>query len=240
MTLIMEKNETLLPKDYKSYEVEEDKVYTMLGNGKEEFAIKNRSFADIDLFFSNGISRAIGERLTRRPGEQVLVLDLAGGTESKAVRDIGEKYGNRVGAVNIDIAQNIRKGMGVLRAQGSALSIPLADKSMDIIYSRQMLHFLQNLRLLDIRLFGPNKHQIQVETVLREVARVLKPGGIAFLDDEEELSKPKSNKKWSELTRQLGIVIESHESRSPKAERKFPNFWNLRIRPGRFLVMRKG
>ena len=205
----------------------------MVGNRKEEFLVKNRSFLEVDMYFSQGISSTIKELLNKHPSRQIQVLDLAGGTESQAVKDIGKEkeFGSRVKALNIDFAQNIEKGNEARRVQGNVTHIPLADSSIDIVYSRQLLPFM--------RRFHP-EHSLQVKIVLLEVARVLKPGGIAFLDDEEELSGAKSDKKRQELADEFGVILESHESaQQKKGSRNYPKFWSRKIRPGRFLVMRK-
>ena len=224
----METGVTLLPDGYRFYKREECE---MMGNGKEEFNVKNRSFLNIDGYFSQGISHRINESLDKRPGEQIRVLALAGGTESQAVKDIEKKFGNHVKALNIDIAQNIEKGEGAGRVQGDATYIPLADSSVDIVYSRQFLPF--------VRRFNP-EHNIQIKKILSEVARVLKPGGTAFLDDEEELSGIKSDRKRQELVNEFGVILESHDSARPVGgDRNFPKFWSRSIRPEKFLVMKK-
>jgi len=226
----METNEVLLPSGYRLFDQE---GYRMMGNRKEEFNIKNRSFLEVDMYFSQGISNTINELLNKRPSRQIQVLDLAGGTESQAVKDIEKEkeFGNRVVAFNIDFAQNIEKGDGSRRVQGDAINIPLTDSSIDVVYSRQFLPFM--------RRFDPG-HGLQVKRVLSEVARVLKPGGIAFLDDEEELSGAKSDKKRQELADEFGVILETHDSaRQVEENRNFPKFWGGSIRPEKFLVMRK-
>jgi ubiquinone/menaquinone biosynthesis C-methylase UbiE len=226
----METNEVLLPGGYKLFEQEGVK---MVGNTKEEFAVKNRSFLEVDTYFSQEISKTINELLNKRPVGQIQVLDLAGGTESQAVKDIEieKEFGNRVLALNIDFSQNIEKGKGALRVQGDATQIPLADSSIDIVYSRQFLPFIMR--------FNP-KHNLQIKKVITEVARVLKPGGIAFLDDEEELSGAKSDNKRQQLANEFGVILETRESlRLVKGNRNFPKFWGRSMRPEKFLVMRK-
>lgn len=225
----MEKNEVLLPEGYGFYEEEGAK---MLGNKTEEFNVKNRAFENIDLYFNTAISSRIMELSNRHPGTQVKILDLAGGTESKSVKDISQKFGGRVSAVNIDFAQNVAKGAGALRVQGNVMSIPAADASFDIIYSRQLLPFL--LRF-------DRKHLSQVEKVLSEVSRVLKPGGIAFLDDEEELSGQKSNGKRAEIAARLHTTLDTGESGAPvRKKRGFLSFGGEKLRYQKFLIMRKG
>lgn len=223
-------NEVLLPSGYRLFDQE---GYGMMGNGKEEFNVKNRSFLEVDMYFSQGISNTINELLNKRPSRQIQVLDLAGGTESQAVKDIEKEkeFGNRVMALNVDFAQNIEKGDKARRVQGDATHIPLTDSSIDIVYSRQLLPFM--------RRFDP-EHGLQVKKVLSEVARVLKPGGIAFLDDEEELSGAKSDKKRRELADEFGVILETHDSTNQVwGDRNFPKFWVRSIRPRKFLVMRK-
>jgi len=226
----METNGVLIPNGYEFFEVEDN---SMLGsnNKKEEFAIKNRNFSSVDSYFSGEISHEIKKLLEESPSEQIQILDLAGGTESQAVRDIEKEFGNSVKALNIDFAQDIERGKGANRVQGDATHIPLADSSIQIVYCRQLLPFMKR--------FNP-EHSSQVNKVLGEVARILKPGGIAFLDDEEELSGIKSNDKRQELADKFGVILESHDSASlRKGDRNFPNFWDRGTRPAKFLVMKK-
>jgi len=224
----MEKGEILLPKDYRIFERED---VEMMGNGREEFAIKNRSYFDIDKYFSNSISAAINERL--KENNMVYVLDLAGGIKSKAVRDIenNKDFEGRVKALNIDIAQAVKEGKEANRVQGDAASLPLADSSVDIVYSRQFLPF--------VRQFS-HEHSIKMNSILSEVARVLRPEGVAFLDDEEELSGDRSEDKRRKIAENLGVVIESEESSSLVFNRKFlPRLWQNSLRLEKFLVMKK-
>lgn len=224
----MENNEVIIPKGYKLYEVE---GHSMMGNKKEEFNIKNRSFQDIDGYFSNEISKKINELLLNNSNNQVFVLDLAGGTESRAVNEIEKEFGNRMKAINIDIAINPNKGIETNRIQGDATQIPLANSSMDIVYSRQFLPFIMR--------FNP-EHFSQLKKVITEIARVLKPGGIAFLDDEEELSGVRSESKRREIAAELGVILEPHESiNNKKGNMNFPKFWNREVIPEKYLLMKK-
>jgi ubiquinone/menaquinone biosynthesis C-methylase UbiE len=226
----METDEILLPSGYR---ISDEEGFKMMENRKEQFEIINRSFFDIDKYFSQGISNTINKLLNKYPNGQIQVLDLAGGIESQAVKDIEKekKFENRVRALNIDIAQNIEKGKGAPRVQGDATNIPLADSSIDIVYSHQLLPFMERFH---------SEHSSQVKNVLSEVARVLKPGGVAFLDDEEELSGAKSDIKRQELANKLGVILETHDSaRKVRGDRNFPKFWVRSVRPQKFLVMRK-
>ena len=226
----MEIKETLLPSGYRLFNQE---GHRMVGNKKEEFLVRNRSFSEVDMYFSKGISSAINKLLNEHSSRQIQVLDLAGGTKSRAVKDIEKNkiFGHRVKALNVDFVQDIKKGDGARRVQASATHIPLADSSIDIAYSRQLLPFMKRF---------DREHSLQVKKVLLEVARVLKPGGIAFLDDEEELSGVKSDNKRRELADEFGVILETRDSASPiKGNRNFPKFWDRNIRLGQFLVMKK-
>jgi ubiquinone/menaquinone biosynthesis C-methylase UbiE len=226
----MEGKEILLPSGYRLFD---QQGYEMMGNRKEEFQVSNRSFPEIDAYFSHEISKTIIKFLNERPVGQIQVLDLAGGTESQAVKDIEKEkeFGNRVRALNIDFAQNIEKGSGASRVQGDVTNIPLADSSVDIVFSRQLLLFIKR--------FYP-EHKVQVKKVLSEVVRVLKPRGMAFLDDEEELSGTKSDKERQKLADEFGVILETHDSkRHVHGNRNFPKFWTRNIRPEKVLVMRK-
>jgi ubiquinone/menaquinone biosynthesis C-methylase UbiE len=224
----MENNEVLLPPGYRLYKLEGN---SMIGNGKEDFNVKNRSFLEVDTYFSDEISRKISELLTKDPDSQIHVLDLAGGTESRAIGEIEKEFGDRVKAINIDIALNTEKGNEANRIQGDATHIPLVDSSIDIVYSRQLLPFILRFN---------REHSLQVKKVLSEVARVLKPGGIAILDDEEELSGIKSETKRRELATELGVRLESHDSfNNKRGDRNFPKFWNRGVKREEFLIMTK-
>jgi len=227
MSADAERDTIHLPATYGIYEYE---GYRMIGDGDEEFFISNRNFEAIDSFFSQGISKSICRLLDKSSDKKVRILDLAGGIESQASKDIKEKFGDGVQAVNIDIAHNVQKGQGADRAQGDATRLPIANSCVDIIYSYQFLPFL--------RRFGSG-HTAQIKKTLSETTRVLKPGGIAFLDDEEEFSGTKSEKKLKELSDELGITIEAHESIYVKQESHLPKFWKKELRPAKFLIIKK-
>jgi len=228
MSLEVNKNELMLPKGYSTFNQE---GCSMVGNKDNEYLLKDRTFKAIDGYFSKNISKTISEMQNRHPGRQIQILDLAGGAKSQAVRDIGRDFGNSVKAINVDLVQNIEKGAGALRAQGNATHIPLSNSSINIVYCRQFLPFLKRFR---------REHKSQVNIVLSEVARILKLGGMAFLDDEEELSGLKSNNERQELADRLGVILETQDSKNPIwTNRNFPKFWRRDIRPEKFLVMRK-
>jgi ubiquinone/menaquinone biosynthesis C-methylase UbiE len=225
----METGKVLLPEGYRLFEIEENK---MLGKGEEEFNIKNRSFLEVDLYFAQGISRSIKEFLNKRPKDRIYVLDIAGGTESQAVKDIEKEFGSRVKAINVDIAQDIEKGKGADRIQGNAIRIPLADASMDVIYSNQFLVDVGHTK---------QEHTFKLNRILSEIARVLKSGGVVFLDDNGEFSGTgaKSEEKRKRLAEELGVVLETRDSAPMEHWQRKYFKWTCGFKPQKFLVMRK-
>lgn len=70
--------------------------------------------------------------------------------------------------LGIDISRQMlarAETRGLTVVQGSAASLPIPDASFDLVYSFKVLPHIQN-----------------IELVLREIARVLSPGGRAFLE----------------------------------------------------------
>ncbi len=217
----------MMPSSYQAYDQEGNK---MVGDGKQEYFLANRSFEEVNAYFSGQIGQSIVEMYSKNPQEKINILDLAGGTKSQAIKDINEIYGPRVNAFNVDIVHNVQQDQNVLRVQGSATELPIANESMDVIYCRQFLPFLNRFN---------RDHSLQVERVLAEVARILKPGGIAFLDDEEEISGLRSQDKISALEQKFGVVIKQRDSASYTEERQWPKFWKKVARPAKFLTFEK-
>ena len=135
-----------------------------------------RRFFDSDEFAT--VRRILGKRLA---GASVLDLGAGIGMASLAFAACGA---GRVVAVDPDPSDEVGRGaMARLAGQGEfeiadgfGEAIPLDDSSVDIVYCRQVLHHARDLR-----------------QVLRECARVLKPGGIFLacrehvVDDDEQL-----------------------------------------------------
>jgi SAM-dependent methyltransferase len=124
------------------------------------------------------VRRILGARLA---GASVLDVGAGIGMASLAFTRSGAA---RVVALDPDPSDQVGRG-AMARLDGSSEfeivdgvgeAIPLDDASMDIVYCRQMLHHAQDL-----------------PQVLREMARVLKPGGVAVLcrehvvDDDAQL-----------------------------------------------------
>ena len=129
------------------------------------------------LYFDESSAR-LRERLVRNDvdperlfgGRRVLDAGCGGGNYTIAIAGFGadEVVGIDVGedglAVARDKAKRVPYGRRVTYRYGSAAKIPLADASVDVVWSNSVVHVTG-----------------QYETCIREAARVLKPGGTLFL-----------------------------------------------------------
>jgi len=167
------------------------------------FFLTNRPFEEIDHTFSHLPSRAIAELKKIKPKEEFIrILDVGGGREARAAGDIAAKYGGqkdeRVKVFSVDLTARKQNREGMRQIVGSALQLPIRDDSIDMAYSRMSLSLIEEAE--------PEKFR----EALREVARVLQPGGVFFLDKTymEKLGSPPDLKTISE---ELGVVFYTKE-----------------------------
>jgi ubiquinone/menaquinone biosynthesis C-methylase UbiE len=223
-----EKPKILMPKDSHLEDIDGNQ---MLMRKKENFFLSNRSFEDTDNYFSGAISKVLDESLQRVTGRPLQVLDIGGGIDSEAILTIGERYGNRVHGINVDIAHDVTPNkISPSRIQADVRHLPLANGSIDVAYSRQVLPFLLRLH---------KEHPQNVNQMLFEISRVLASGGIAVLDDEGELSRPESKEKRDALAASLGVVLDVGNTAGRDYYRKFPKLWVKYDKPRNFLFMKK-
>ena len=146
-------------------------------------AYLGRDVADSARRFLESGEWAEVKRILRPRLEAAAVLDLGAGTgiASLAFAAAGAA---RVVAVDPDPSDEVGRGAAARLARngefeivdGTGEAIPLDDASVDIVYCRQVLH-----------------HAVDLPQVLRECARVVRPGGIVLacrehvVDDEEQL-----------------------------------------------------
>src|SRR5690606_25853177 len=142
----------------------------MLLRGEESFYLSHRRFDEIDTYFSGMVSQHIEELLGKIHDRPVRILDLGGGVGSAAVRDVQQKYGDRVTVINVDIAHEKQEENNVQRVQAEVEHLPFATGSIDMAYSYQLFPFLKRLQ---------KEHDQHVRQGVAEIARVLSPGGVA-------------------------------------------------------------
>lgn len=195
----------------------------MLLRGSEEFYLSHRGFPEIDAYFSGLISNQITDSLAAKTEEPVQVIDIGGGVGSEAVKDIAKKYGNAVRAINVDIAHDTRLGYSANRVQAEVQHLPFPSEGTDIVFSVQLFPFLRS----------------GAEEGLAEISRILRPGGIALINDEERFSGKGKSEMRTKLGESWGVVLEARDSVLSIDKREFPRFWRKDNRPEQFLVIRK-
>ena len=150
-------------------------------DGKEESTLTDRPFSHIDEFLNFYPSKIIERLIFLHPDRPIHILDLGGGSLSRAANDLVTQYDTKVKVVNADISVSPQRGSQVLVVQTDATSLPLRDGSFDMIYSYQMLPYLD-----------PRSNYVKEIKVLRECSRLLKDGGYALFD-EIHFSRVKKN-----------------------------------------------
>lgn len=202
-------------------------------NEREHFAVINRRFNEINYYFANNLFEEISRRSQNTTREIVRVLDIGGGVKSQAVADIGKIFkGKNVFALNVDVAHQNELDAETVRVFGDVSMLPIESDSIDVAYSRQLFPFLKRFH---------KQHGEKMKQGFAEIARVLAPGGIAFIDDEEEISgsDPRAEKKRKDLQKVLTATLECHRSNKLVTQRTFPRIWKKIEHNSNFLVLRK-
>lgn len=171
---------------------------------KERFAISNRPFAHIDEFLNHNPSLLLEALINKKKDEPVRVLDIGGGTKSKAADDLTQKYGERIKVFNADIAIQALPNLSVHPIQADATKLPIADETIDLIYSYQLLDFLDK-----------SKNFAKEREVLREISRILAPGGSAVLDETHFSKYKEDSRAIRSLKRELGLDVTRVERSEP-------------------------
>lgn len=138
----------------------------------ERFLLTERSFQSrIDGFFNGLPSRLIRFYLSQGRFGETAVLDVGGGRDAKAAREIACLYpGVRVTSLDI-VAVNEKAG-NFTSCKADICASNLPDKSFDLIYSHQVLPYLGFERRV---------------RAIEEICRILKPGGSAVIDLADSL-----------------------------------------------------
>lgn len=144
----------------------------------EAFLLTDRAFIQIDRFFWHLPSRLIEFYLSSPQADQVRILDIGGGRDATAAREIASRY-PLAQVVNVDIvAINERRG-NLTSIRGDLCDLSLPDASIDFAYSHQVLPFMR--RADD---FGRHIR------VIDEFFRVLKVGGVGAIDFTDDSFLP--------------------------------------------------
>jgi SAM-dependent methyltransferase len=137
---------------------------------RETWHLRDRDFSTIDECFNPSISACVESRLNqwRRP---ICVLDVGGGALSVAAQGLAEKYPGLVEVTNLDpiLRAGTDKNDNVHAISGDVAEMKFPDGSFDVVYSYQVFHRLDPRR----QILG-----------LGEIARILKPGGTALIDED--------------------------------------------------------
>lgn len=172
----------------------------------EWFFLTNRTFKEIDHFFSNLPSRAIAKlKEAEQREEPIRILDIGGGIDAQAAGDIVDKYGGardeRIQVFNLDMTARKKDKNGLHQIVGNVLELPIKDGSIDIACSRMSTFLLEE------------NDPDTLRQVLKEAARTLKPGGLFFLDKTytERLGRLPDLNEIKGLGEELGVVFYSKE-----------------------------
>lgn len=139
----------------------------ILRGNNEAFLLTERSFYAVNQYFLGLPDILISEIEERK--NQPVVVDLGGGRDGTSAGNIAANHPG-VQVINIDIVALPEEKGNYLSQAGSVIQNPLDHESVDLAYSHQLLPFL---------------HSSKRDQALGEVARILKPGGVAILDIEE-------------------------------------------------------
>jgi len=159
----------------KGYHFEEaDQFGTMLSknDGKEAFVLINREFGLINHVLGY-LPSQYTEFFIDQKIAPVRVLDIGAGRNSVAANGLQERYKEKVSVIALDLLPANQKSANIMSIAGDATALPIRDETIDVVYSFQLLSHMEN----------DGTYQ-KGTAVLREIARVLKPGGVAILDEE--------------------------------------------------------
>jgi SAM-dependent methyltransferase len=202
---------------------------------KEWFFIRNRSFSEIDHLFRHCPSKLIDQFIKIPHEGKVKILDVGGGSKSVSSVEIAKKFGPNVSVINADLIAGEERSENFNNVQSDMFRLPFANGSFDLIYTRQVLSYFDTQ--------DKNSKNFKKErAVLREIARTLKPGGVAIIDEPYFSDLPKNHPDIQTLSKELSLSIETKESGwflslDERVQRIInPEYFP----PGHFLIMERG
>lgn len=184
----------------------------------EFFRLTGRKFEDIDHYLGYLPSQMIEYLLHKN--WRINIADFGGGRDSVTIDAIKERYGRRVKALNVDLLPNKPTHLiTARRVQADITRLPLADNSIHLGLSFQVLpHMETDAKALD---------------ALKEIGRVLVPGGVAFIDDNNMISGNPDFSNVFELEDTMGCILTTRLGNNARPEEV--HFGE----PSRFLMVQK-
>lgn len=163
------------------------------GKGEKFLLMERRFKGMIDDILGNVPSRLIEHFLERNKNAGVDVLDVGGGRDGTTAKDIAGTS-PLVRVTNLDMVA-VDESVGNLTSkQGDVTDMDLPNESFDVAYSHQVVPFLSK-----------KDNSIRKIKVIDEVARVLKPGGVASIDFTDDPSLPDG--LLGEITQRVGGLV---------------------------------
>ena len=149
--------------------------------------------------------------LRRRSGAlPISIVDLGGGWFSRASRGVAKKFGSDVDVTNIDVLLHgeVNDTDNFHARLGDISNLDLSDASVDLAYSWQVLFRMEEGRRMN---------------TFREVARVLRPGGVAFVDEDYLCTLPSDSSELQDLAQELGVTLHFKNGTAMKSDRVYPH-----------------
>src|SRR3989338_4494327 len=178
----------------------------------ETFEFHDRNFFIIDECFGYMLSQTLARMIkTRQP--PIDVLDVGGGTLSLAAREIAQRHPDTTRVINIDVAisTNSQNTQNFHSLCEDACKMSIHNNSIDLVYSWEMM---------------PGLNKNRREQVLGEIARVLKPEGVALLGEEDFCGFPSSDPQLEQLSNSLSFSVllkRGNFTKSVKVGNKYTN-----------------
>lgn len=192
------------------------------GQPKEWFRLTDRTFPAINHYFGYLPSQFI-EYLVGKLDRKLLIADIGGGKKSLCAQGIAEKYGDKAEVVNVDLIHVAEPHPGnVTPLKADACNIPLRTGGIDLALSFQFFPHLEN-----------DGQYTKGMGVIGEIARILRPGGVALIDENYICGLPLSDRRFIEVFPRTNTILSVRlGNRAEPGQIIFSG-------PGAFLMMEK-
>lgn len=170
-------------------------------------------------YLPSQIIEYLGGKLDRK----LLITDIGGGRKSLCAQGIAEKYGNTVEVLNVDLIHVAEpRPINLTPLRADAYHIPLQTGGIDLALSFQFFPHLEN-----------DGQYTRGMEVISEIARILRPGGVALIDENYLCSLPLSDRRFIEVFSRTNTILSNRlRNRSEPGQIIFGG-------PGAFLMMEK-